>query len=78
MSLWGDMGAQIRPTVSTVELFSGSPGRFLIGVLPQEAKKFEASFKSELIVQVGTTGGEKIFGLTLQKLRESRLAEELV
>jgi hypothetical protein len=73
MALWGGMGAQIRPTVSTIELFSGSPGRFLVGVLPQEAKKFESAFKSEQIVLVGTTGGEKIFGLTLSKLVESRM-----
>ncbi len=78
MALWGGMGAQIRPTVSTIELFSGSPGRFLVGVLPQEAKKFESSFKGEQIIQVGVTGGEKIFGLPLQKLQESRLKGEFV
>lgn len=76
MSLWGGMGAQIRPTLSTIDLFSGAPGRFIVGVLPQEAKKFEALIKSEWIAPVGTSGGEKIFGLGLDSFRKFRLGEE--
>ncbi len=75
MGLWGGMGAQVRPSLSTIELFSGAPGRFVVGVLPQEAKKFESLVKSEWIAPVGITGGEKIMGLSLTKLKNFKMGE---
>lgn len=72
MALWGGMGAQLRPNLPTIELFSGAPGRFLVGVLPSEAKAFEALIKNELLTAVGATGTEKVLGLPLDQLREAR------
>jgi hypothetical protein len=72
MGLWSGIGIQLKPSLSTIELFSGAPGRFLVGVLPQEAKKFESIVKSEWLTAVGTTGGEKLFGLPLERYREER------
>jgi len=72
MSLWGGMGAQIRPNIPTIELFSGAPGRFVVGILPSEVKRFESMIKSELLTPLGTTGGDKILGLTLDRLHEAR------
>lgn len=72
MALWGGMGAQLRPNLPTIELFSGAPGRFLVGVLPSEAKTFEGLVKSELLTPVGMTGTEKVLGLPLEQLKEAR------
>jgi len=72
MALWGGMGAQLRPNLPTIELFSGAPGRFLVGVLPSEAKNFESLVKSELLTAVGMTGTEKVLGLPLDQLKEVR------
>jgi hypothetical protein len=72
MGLWSGIGVQLKPTVPTIEIFSGAPGRFLVGVLPQDAKRFEAMFKSEWITHVGATGGEKLFGLPLSRFSEER------
>jgi hypothetical protein len=72
MGLWSGIGVQLKPALSTIELFSAAPGRFLVGVLPQEAKKFEALVKGEWLTPVGTTGGEKLFGLPLERYREER------
>jgi phosphoribosylformylglycinamidine (FGAM) synthase-like enzyme len=75
MGLWSGIGVQLKPALSTIELFSAAPGRFLVGVLPQEAKKFEALIKGEWLTPVGTTGGEKLFGLPLERYREERGAK---
>lgn len=72
MGLWSGIGVQLKPALSTIELFSAAPGRFLVGILPQEAKKFESLIKSEWLTPVGTTGGEKLFGLPLERYREER------
>lgn len=76
MALWGGIGAQIRPNLPVIELFSASPGRFVLGILPSEAKNVESRVKSELLTPLGTTGGEKILGLTLSRLFEERGAPE--
>ena len=75
MGLWSGIGVQLKPALSTIELFSAAPGRFLVGVLPQEAKKFEALIKGEWLTPIGTTGGEKLFGLPLERYREERGAK---
>ncbi|MEO5668400.1 MAG: hypothetical protein ABIR96_10095 [Bdellovibrionota bacterium] len=75
MGLWSGIGIQLKPSLSTIELFSAAPGRFLVGVLPQEAKKFESMIKGEWLTPVGTTGGEKLFGLPLERYREEREAK---
>jgi hypothetical protein len=72
MSLWSGIGVQLKPSLSPVDLFSACPGRFVVGVLPQEAKRFESLVKSELLTPIGTTGGEKLFGLPLEKYKEAR------
>jgi hypothetical protein len=72
MAMWSGIGIQLKPSLSTIELFSASPGRFLVGILPQEAKKFETMIKSEWLTHVGTTGGEKLFGLSIERYREER------
>jgi hypothetical protein len=72
MGLWSGIGVQLKPTVPTVEIFSGAPGRFLVGVLPQDAKRFEALVKGEWLTHVGATGGEKLFGLPLLRFAEER------
>ena len=75
MGLWSGIGIQLKPSLSTIELFSAAPGRFLVGILPQEAKKFESIIKGEWLTPVGTTGGEKLFGLPLESYREERDAK---
>lgn len=77
MALWGGLGAQIRPNLPVIELFSGSPGRFVVGVLPSEAKAVETSVRSEWLTVLGTTGGEKIMGLPLTQYYEERQNELL-
>jgi hypothetical protein len=75
MALWSGKGAQIRPNIPIIELFSGAPGRLVVGVLPQEAKRFEALIPAEQLTPIGLVGGEKILGLPVAKLFESRQAE---
>jgi hypothetical protein len=75
MALWGGMGAQIRPNLPVIELFSAAPGRFVVGILPQEAKAVERMVKSEWLTHLGTTGGEKLLGLPISQLFESRWEE---
>lgn len=72
MALWSGLGAKIRPSVPTIELFSGAPGRFVIGVLPQNVKAFEAIIPSEMYTNLGTSGGKKVLSLPLDELFESR------
>ncbi|NCN42484.1 hypothetical protein GW916_14705 [bacterium] len=72
MALWSGIGIQLKPGLSTMELFSGAPGRFLVGVLPQEEKNFEALVKNEWLIPVGKTAGEKLFGLNLEDYREAK------
>ncbi|MBS1983851.1 MAG: hypothetical protein JST16_06740 [Bdellovibrionales bacterium] len=67
MALWGGLGAQIRPNLPVIELFSAAPGRFIVGILPSEAKSVETSVKSEWLTPLGLTGGEKILGLPLNE-----------
>ncbi len=71
MALWGSIGVLIKPGLSTIELFSGAPGRIVVGVLPQEAKRFEALFRSELIAAVGESSGDRIFGQPLSFYRDT-------
>ncbi|HVJ63871.1 MAG TPA: AIR synthase-related protein [Bdellovibrionota bacterium] len=83
MALWSGMGAKIKPSVPTIELFSGAPGRFVVGVLPQFVKNFEAIVPSEMYTQLGTSGGKKVLSLPLDELFESRkelanLREEVI
>jgi len=78
MCLWSRMGAQVRPGISPIELFSCAPGRFLVGVLPSELSKFEASFSSEQRFSVGVSGGEKIMGLTLERLEKARSGKRVI
>lgn len=73
MSMWSGIGVQLKPSLSTFELFSGAPGRFVVGVLPQEAKNFERLVKAEWVTPLGTSSGEKLFGLPIDNYRESRL-----
>jgi len=75
MALWSGIGVQLKPSLSTIELFSAAPGRFLVGILPQEAKRFEALVKSEWLTHVGVTSGEKLFGLQLERYHEEREAK---
>jgi hypothetical protein len=75
MALWSGMGAQLRPTLTTMELFSGAPGRLIVGVLPQDAKVFESQIRSEDLVVLGTSGGERVCGMPVTKVKESRLAK---
>jgi hypothetical protein len=72
MALWSGMGAKIKPSVPTIEIFSGAPGRFIVGVLPQYTKDFEAMIPSEMLTQLGTTGGKKVLSLPLDELFNSR------
>jgi phosphoribosylformylglycinamidine (FGAM) synthase-like enzyme len=73
MSIWGGIGIQLRPSLNAIELFSAAPGRLIVGVLPQEAKAFEARLKTEMCMPLGTTGGEKVLGMPLSELRLSRV-----
>ena len=73
MSIWGGIGAQVRPALSPIELFSSSPGRFVVGILPQEVKTFESTIKSELLTVLGTSGGVKVCGVPISKLIEARM-----
>jgi phosphoribosylformylglycinamidine (FGAM) synthase-like enzyme len=68
MSLWGSRGAQLRPGLSSIELFSASPGRLLVGVLPQDAKTFESELKGEQVLMVGTVKGDRLWGLKLSEM----------
>ncbi|MBP7844614.1 MAG: hypothetical protein KA116_07345 [Proteobacteria bacterium] len=68
MSLWGSRGAQLRPGLSAIELFSASPGRLLVGVLPQDAKTFESELKGEQVLMVGTVKGDRLWGLKLSEM----------
>ncbi len=72
MAIWSDIGIQLKPGLSTMELFSGAPGRFLVGVLPQDEKKFETLVNNKWLIPVGKTGGEKLFGLTLDDYRGAK------
>ncbi len=72
MALWGKVGAQIRPTIPVIELYSGAPGRFVIGVVPQATKQVEAKIKNEYLIPLGTVGGDKILSLQLKYLYEAR------
>jgi hypothetical protein len=72
MALWGNIGVLLRPNLSVMDLFSGAPGRFVVGVLPQETKKFEALIKTELFTPLGSTGGEKVLGTPLAALAMAR------
>ncbi len=72
MALWSGRGIQMRPSLATIELYSGAAGRFLVGVLPQDGKKFESLVQSEVLTHIGTVGGEKVMGLTLSRLIEVR------
>src|SRR5690606_373669 len=83
MALWSGMGAKIKPGVPTIEIFSGAPGRMVVGVLPHNAKSFESRIPTELFTQLGTTGGKRMLCLPLEKLFGSRnklanLREEVV
>lgn len=73
MSLWGGIGVQLRPSLTVFELFSGAPGRFVVGILPQEAKRFEALVKGELLVPLGLVGGDKVCGLQVAELKDRRI-----
>jgi phosphoribosylformylglycinamidine (FGAM) synthase-like enzyme len=75
MALWSGKGAQIRPNIPIIELFSGAPGRLVVGILPQEAKRFEALIPAEQLTPIGVVGGEKILGLPLTRLFEIRAKE---
>jgi hypothetical protein len=72
MALWGGLGAQVRPNIPVIELFSSSPGRFVIGVLPQEGKNLESRVKSEYLSPLGATGSEKIMGLPISEFQKER------
>lgn len=72
MALWSGLGAKIKPSVPTIEIFSGAPGRFVVGVLPQFAKQFESLIPSEMHTNLGTSGGNKVLSLPLTELFESR------
>ncbi len=72
MTLWSGMGAKIKPSVPTIEVFSGAPGRFVVGVLPQFSKNFESIIPSEMYTHLGTSGGKKVLSLPLDELFESR------
>jgi hypothetical protein len=70
MALWGNIGVALKPGLSTIELFSGAPGRVLVGVLPQDVKMFETFFRQELICPFGESSGDRIFGQPLAFYRE--------
>jgi phosphoribosylformylglycinamidine (FGAM) synthase-like enzyme len=72
MMLWSRMGAQIRPGLTPIELFSAAPGRFVVGILPAEVSRFESMVKSEWLIPLGISGGEKLLGLTLERLQAAR------
>ena len=72
MALWSGIGIQLKPGLSTMDLFSGAPGRFLVGILPQEEKNFESLIKGEWLTPVGKSGGEKLFGLMLEDFKEAK------
>lgn len=72
MAMWSGMGAKIKPSVPTIEIFSGAPGRFVVGVLPQFSKTFESLVPTELFTNLGTSGGNKVLSLPLDELFESR------
>lgn len=78
MTLWSRMGAQIRPGLNPIELFSAAPGRFVMGVLPAEVSRFESLVKSEWMVPLGITGGEKVLGLTLERLQSARTGQRVL
>lgn len=75
MALWGNMGAQIRPNLAVMELFSAAPGRFVVGLIPQETKSFEARVRGEWLTVLGASGGEKLMGLSLASFFEERVKE---
>ncbi len=77
MSLWGNIGATIKPGVNTMELFSGAPGRVVVGVLPQEAKKFEGAIRQEMVAHVGESAGDRIFGQPMNFYRNSEGAKNV-
>ena len=77
MALWSKIGVLVRPNISTIELFSGSPGRVLLGVLPHFQKEFETVIPKELTTFVGHAGGEKILGLPLASFVEERSRQVL-
>lgn len=72
MALWSGMGAKIKPSVPTIEIFSAAPGRFIVGVLPQFTRTFESIVPSELFTHLGTSGGNKVLSLPLTELFDSR------
>jgi hypothetical protein len=57
-------------------LFSASPGRIVVGVLPQNAKYFESQFKVEDVLPVANVKGDKIWGLPLNEIQEKLIEYE--
>jgi hypothetical protein len=76
MALWGNRGVQFKAGLSAVDLFSGTPGRVLVGVLPQNCKAFEAEFKVEQVLPVAVVKGDKIWGLKLSEIKKELMNYE--
>lgn len=76
MSLAGGIGVEMKPGLTTIDMFSGAPGRFIVSVLPQDEKNFESLMRSEWTVPLGKTGGERYFGLSLEQFIAMKMGEE--
>ncbi|NCN27871.1 hypothetical protein GW915_09875 [bacterium] len=75
MALWGERGILLKPMINTIELFSGAPGRILVGVGEHEVEKLEREFESEKVLPVGTVSGDRVLGLSLDEIQKGRGGE---